>query len=251
MDVRIYRQLREIERQHWWFQGRRAILLAALERAGVEAESVLDCGCGAGSNMEVLSVRFPDSSIYGLDIQREPLEFLREDRGVPACQGDAIRLPFRSEALDLVSALDTIEHVEHDSVALAELMRVCRPGGTLFLSVPAFPFLWGNIDQIGHHYRRYSRAQLIERVEDAGFEVQFVRYFNFLLFVPIAVLRVLARLLPKRRNDDETLKSDFDIVKEGPLNRLLAALFSLEASMLGFRAPFGVSLLLLARRPLP
>jgi len=254
MDRRLYKQLREIERNHWWFRGRRAIFLAALDRLAVRGSTILDCGCGAGSNLDVLRARYPDAAIYGIDIEREPLEFLREERSLPVNQADAARLPFLPASFDLVAALDAIEHVEDDERALAELYRVCKPGGTLLLSVPAFPFLWGNIDEVGHHYRRYRRAPLVAQVERVGFEIRFVRFFNYLLFAPIAAVRLAMRLRPTRhdRDDDESaeeLRSDFDLVKSGPLNSLLARLFSLEAGLLGLAPPFGVSLLLVARRP--
>ena len=249
MDRRLYKQLREIERNHWWFRGRREILLAALRRLDVRAERVLDCGCGAGTNLDLLEDRYPRQGLLGIDIEREPLEFCAEERPVPVTQADMSELPFGSGSFDLVAALDAIEHVPDDARALSELYRVCRPGGTLFATVPAFPLLWGNIDEVGHHYRRYRREQLVERVRAAGFEPQLVRYFNFLLFPPIAAIRIAARLLPGHEDESETVRSDFDIVKEGPVNELLARLFGLEARLLGLSLPFGVSLLLIARKP--
>jgi len=252
MDLRLYKQLREIERSHWWFRGRREVLLAALERLEVRAERILDCGCGAGSNLDVLAARFPGARILGIDVEKDPLEFCHAERTMPVAQADAAQLPFAGDAFDLVAALDTIEHVEVDLQALSELHRVCRPGGTLFLTVPAFQLLWGNIDEIGHHHRRYRRAQLVERVRKAGFEVRLVRYFNTLLFPPIAAVRLAARAWDgaarRHPEPDGELRSDFDLVKQGPLNELLARVLGLEGSLLGIPFPFGVSILLVGRR---
>lgn len=249
LDPRLYKQLLEIERSHWWFRGRRAVLLAALQRTSSNARTVLDCGCGAGSNLDILKAHYPTSAIHGIDIERGPLSVYRGVHSF-AYQANAESLPFKSATFDVVSALDAIEHVEDDAQALSELHRVCRPGGTLLISVPAFAFLWGNIDEVGHHYRRYTLNQLAERVRAAGFEVSMVRYFNSLLFPPIAAIRLLARRLPARRAEDEaSVSTDFDIVKDGPLNEILAFVFSFEARLLGIRIPFGVSLLLLGRRP--
>lgn len=253
MDPRLYEQLREIERSHWWFRGRRQVLLAALERLDIRAERVLDCGCGAGSNLDVLASRLPDARILGIDVEKDPLEFCHAQRTMPVAQADASSLPFEDDSFDLVAALDTIEHVEDDSLALSELHRVCRPGGTLFLTVPAFESLWGNIDEVSHHFRRYRRAPLLERVRAAGFEVRLVRYFNSFLFPPIAAVRLGTRLARRLRgvrpvSGQETLRSDFDLVKDGPLNELLAHVLGAERHLLGQRLPFGVSLLLVGRR---
>jgi SAM-dependent methyltransferase len=159
-------------------------------------------------------------------------------------------LPFASGSFDLVTALDALEHVEDDAAALRECFRVLRPGGTLLASVPAFRSLWGSVDELGHHHRRYRRRELLERVEAAGFEVVLDRFFNFLLFPPIAAVRWLGRALPARRaGAGEPVRSDFDLVSGGPLAALLARVLGAEARLLALRVPFGVSLLCVARRP--
>lgn len=247
MDPRLYPQLRELERTHWWFVGRRAILRAALERVDARPRSILDVGCGAGSNLEFLGERFAGASLSGMDLAAAALRFCREDRGLPVCRADAASLPFCSGAFDLVTALDLLEHVEDDASALGHLLRVCRPGGRVVLTVPALRLLWGNVDTLGHHHRRYAREELREKVEAAGFEVSLLRFVNFLLFPPIAAVRLLSRALPGPDPEGDA-RSDFDWVKSGPLNRLLARVFSLEASLLGWRAPVGVSLLCVATR---
>lgn len=249
MDRRVYAQLREIEKDHWWFRGRRRILLAALDRLGVQADSILDVGCGAGTNLDLLSDRFADATIHGVDVERDPLRYCREDRHFPVYQADAAQLPFCDAAFDLVAALDTLEHFQDDAAALVEFHRICRPGGTLFMAVPAFPMLWGSVDDVGHHYRRYRRRELVEKVEAAGFSVRLVHFFNSILLPPIAAVRFLYRALPTRPSAGGELRSDFDVVKSGPLNSLLAWTLSLEARLVGWRIPFGVSLLCIATRP--
>jgi SAM-dependent methyltransferase len=236
-----------MERTHWWFRGRRRILLAALDRLGVRATRVLDVGCGAGTNLELLGARFPGARLVGIDLEREPLRSCRADRALSVCQADAERLPFAGASFDLVAALDALEHLADDAAGLRELHRVCRPGGTLVASVPAFRALWGSVDELGHHHRRYGRRELLARVEAAGFEVRLDRYFNFWLFPGIAAVRRLERLLPRRR-ERAAVRSDFDWGRSGPLAALLERIFSSEAHLLGVRVPFGVSLLCIARR---
>ncbi len=252
MDPRIYKQLHAIEERHWWFRGRRMILRAAFARVDIRPRAILDVGCGSGGNLALLDTLYPESRGIGIDIERAPLIFCRTERPTPVVQADVAGLPFPAATFDLVTAFDALEHVRDDRAVLAEMLRVCRPGGALALTVPAFPFLWGNVDDLGHHYRRYRRRELVTRVAAAGFTVRFVRYFNYLLFPPIAAVRLVARLAPKRRpsaHDGELLPSDFDLVKSGPLNELLMRVFALEASLLRLDPPFGVSLLLIATRP--
>jgi SAM-dependent methyltransferase len=249
VDRRWYEQVREIERDHWWFAGRRRVLGAVLERLQVRAGCVLDVGCGAGTNLDLLGQRFPAARLHGVDIDLGSLRHCRRHRPAAALvQADMARLPFRSASFDLVCALDALEHVADDAGALAGLHRVCRPGGTLLATVPAFPFLWGNVDRVGHHFRRYRQRELVRLVEKAGFATRFVRYFNTLLFPAIAGVRLLARLRGPGGGSDE-LGTDFDLVKSGPLNTALARVFGSEASWPAWTPPFGVSLLCVARRP--
>jgi len=255
VDPRLYAPLRELERTHWWFRGRRRILLAALERVGVGASEVLDVGCGAGTNLELLAWHFPGARARGIDVERAPLRFCRDERDLPVAQADAARLPFAAGSFDLVAALDALEHLADDAAALREIGRVLRPGGMLVASVPAFAWLWGSVDDLGHHYRRYRRGELSARVAAAGFEVALERYFNYWLLPAVAAVRIGARALHPRRAPPaappdlpERAASDFDWAPSGPLARLLERIFASEAHLLGLRVPFGVSLLCIARR---
>jgi SAM-dependent methyltransferase len=152
-------------------------------------------------------------------------------------------LPFPDDAFDLVTTLDVIEHIDDDVAALAELRRVLRPGGRLLVAVPAFMFLWGKQDEVSHHRRRYTARTLRRALAQAGFGVDRTSYFNTILFLPVAAVR-LGRRLVRRPG---ARQSDFDL---GPasLNRLLGAVFGVEASLVARRdLPFGVSVLALAR----
>jgi len=161
-----------------------------------------------------------------------------------------VREAYRDQVALAEVEADLAGEVDLPMVAVREMVRACKPGGSLVLSVPAFPMLWGNIDEVGHHFRRYRRASLIAKVEHAGFELRFVRFFNYLLFAPIAAVRLATRLLGAGGSvESGELRSDFDLVKRGPLNDLLAWVFSLESKLLALAPPFGVSLLLVAERP--
>jgi len=249
VDPSQYPEHRRIEATHWWFRGRREILRSALRSLDLDARRVLDVGCGVGANLDLLAETYPQGRLTGIDVQREALRFCRSGHSGRLCRADARVLPFADGSFDLVAALDTLEHLADDDATLLEFLRVCAPGGTLLLTVPAFPSLWGNVDDLGHHYRRYRRAELASKIERAGFSLRRVRFFNFLLFPPIAAIRLLGRLAPGLRHaPDGHTRSDFDVVRSGPLNTLLARVFALEAPLLDWGPPFGVSLLCVATR---
>lgn len=239
MEDHFYKEYNAIEDRHWWFVGRREILLDQLSRRldGRAGLRLLDFGCGTGT-MALHLARFGE--VHAVDRDEQAVAYCRE-RGVPRVeQLEDDGLPFDDASFDVVTTFDVLEHIDDDLAAMTELRRVLKPGGTLLCAVPAFPFLWGAQDEISHHFRRYVRPQLVARLEDAGFDVLRSSYFNSLLFPPIAAIRVLRRALPKGR--DEAVESDFGT---GPaaLNGLLGRLFAAERSLLARGdLPAGVSL---------
>jgi SAM-dependent methyltransferase len=244
MEKDFYRAYYALEGSHWWFVGRRRIFLALLEQAlaGLPPPlEVLDFGCGTGAFLEHLE-RF--GTVSAVDGDPDAVRFCHErGRSEVRHVGPAEPLPFADESFDLVTTLDVIEHIEDDVSALRELRRVLRPGGLLLVAVPAFMFLWGDQDEISHHFRRYTAPSLRRSLRAGGFEVAKTSYFNTWLFPPIAVVRVVRRLL----RTPDARRTDFDV---GPrwLNLALAAVFGSEACIVARRRlPFGVSLLALAR----
>jgi SAM-dependent methyltransferase len=244
MEKDFYRAYYALEGSHWWFIGRRRIFLAVLEAAvagRTRPLDVLDFGCGTGAFLEHLA-RF--GTVSAVDGDPDAVRFCHErGRSEVRHVGPTEPLPFADESFDLVTTLDVIEHIEDDVAALRELRRVMRPGGLLLVAVPAFMFLWGDQDEISHHFRRYTAPSLRRSLRAAGFEVAKTSYFNTWLFAPIAVVRIVRRLL----RAPDVSRTDFDVGPR-PLNFALGALFGSEATLVARRRlPFGVSLLALAR----
>lgn len=247
MDQDFFAEYAVIEDTHWWFRGRRRIfehLLAPLA-SGHETRRILDIGFGTGAMLTFLA-RY--GAVIGMDMSAEAIRFARTRCDRPMLLGDITKIPLADRALDMVTAFDIVEHVDDERGALAELARVCKPGGHLLVTVPAFQFLWGNQDVVSHHKRRYTLGQLQRGVEDAGFRIVNLSYFNSLLFPIVAAVRV-ARRLAGGAPGDEIPKSDFTMTKPGLVNDTLARVFGAEGRLLArWRLPVGVSLLCLAER---
>ena len=143
-------------------------------------------------------------------------------------------LPFPEHSFDLITCLDVIEHTPHDRPALAELLRVCRPGGFMLVTVPAYPGLWSAHDEANHHYRRYSRRSLREAVVAAGWRLTRMSSFNSLLLAPAAAVRLAQR----RRGATNGYTNGLDLGSAW-LNTALEQPLRVEASWLpaGARCP--------------
>ena len=242
MEDEVYRVLYEVEDRHWWFRGRRAIVWALLERAGVRGPlRLLDAGCGTGRHLLEYGVL---GEAHGIDPSPAAVEACHR-RGLEGVREAPIeRLPYADASFDLILATDVLEHVSADVVALRELRRVAAPGATILCTVPALMCLWSEEDVRLHHHRRYRRGELVARMRETGWEPSIATYYNTLLLPAIAVARKLRRAAaPGTAARSEMQRSS------GPLTAALIAPLRLEAALIGrgLRLPIGVSVGLVAR----
>ena len=243
MQLHTYRITYEMEGKHWWFVGRRKIIESFVERVcrdiAKRRARILDVGCGTGANLQMLANY---GVAEGVDISAEALEFCRA-RGLSKVKlGPAEALPFEDASFDLVTGLDVVEHLDEDAAGLSEMRRVLRPGGRALLFVPAFMFLWGVQDDISHHRRRYTRAELTDAIERAGLSVERSTYANITFFLPTLVGRLIMRVTGL------TPESEANI-NVSALNGILGWILGAESWWLRRMSfPFGVSIVCVARR---
>jgi SAM-dependent methyltransferase len=237
-----YEAMHLVELSHWWFRGRRRVLVDLLgEVAGPRAGSlrILDYGCGTGGNTQAYASL---GIVFGVEPDAAAVKLASERGGACYCRASGTKLPFREAAFDAVVASDVLEHIDDDSSAVAEITRVLRPGGSAVISVPAHQWLFSEHDAALHHFRRYSKAVLRDVLERGGLRIRRLSYWNAALF-PVVCLR---RLLPRRHSGSP--RSD---TRPTPwlLNETLTALLAAEATILRYTPlPWGVSLIGVAER---
>jgi len=244
MQQHTYAIMDRVEDSHWWFVGRRAILETFLKgiiqnpKSKIQNPKILDVGCGTGANLEMLS-QFGASE--GVDISNEALDFCRQ-KGLTVQKGLAETLPYPNATFDITTALDVIEHLDDDVAGLKEMYRVTKAGGYSLIFVPAFMWLWGVQDDISHHRIRYSRKQIVERIEQAGFKVERATYANFTFFAPVLGGRTLMKLTGIKPESENNINIS-------ALNGLFGKIFSAERFWLkNLDFPFGVSIVLVAKK---
>ena len=191
----------------------------------------------------MLSMLREFGTVTGLDASPIAVEYC-EDRFKGSVE---VRLGLIPEDIpdeaDVITAFDVVEHLEDDEKALAGIHDRLPPGGVFVCTVPAFPFLWSGHDVVHHHYRRYTRPVLRRRLEDAGFTVERISYFNTFLFPAAAAIRLLHRFVPGAPAGSDA-STPHPVV-----NRALLALFASERFLLRRAAlPVGISLLAVCHR---
>jgi SAM-dependent methyltransferase len=250
MQQHTYAIMDEVEGSHWWFVGRRAILESFLRSIRSQLQSarsaeaaqprprILDVGCGTGANLEMLS-QFGDAE--GVDVSDDALAFCRR-KGLKAQKGLAETLPFADESFEITTALDVVEHLDDDIAGLSEMFRVTKRGGYSLIFVPAFMWLWGVQDDISNHRIRYTKKQIVERLEKAGYTVERATYANWTFFAPILGGRTLMKITGIKPESENN-------VNVSALNGIFGKLFASERFWLKkFNFPFGVSIVAVAKK---
>jgi SAM-dependent methyltransferase len=240
MNKALYQQYYEIEDKHWWFVARKAIVLGLLDRyLPVSAQRiVLDAGCGTGGLLKDLQKY---GKVVAADFSEEAVKFCKL-RGYTICQCSVLQTPFRADSFDCIVGLDLIEHLDEDLVALQELYRICKAGGYLCVTVPAFQLLWSFHDELNHHKRRYTKPQLELQLRAARFQVLRCSYFNSFLFPLILLGRIFGR------SGGEEPGPEWHIPRRA-LNAGLSRTFAGELPLLkGLNLPFGASILAIAKK---
>lgn len=272
MEAAEYVRMAEVQDHHWWFEAKRRTVSALLARYGVGEGSggsrrVLEVGPGTGSMIDVMTRH---GRMYAADAYVPALRLLREHHPVAAdvvpVAANLLELPFADESFAVLGCFDVLYHqnVVDVAAALAELHRVCEPGGYVAITDSAFPLLRSSHDVATHAARRFRLPDLTEPLEEIGFSVQHASYFHTLLFPAAMTVRLFKRLLqgaPRLEGTIDGLSGNTgeagnkvaahsDLAPVAPwLNALLLGLYRFETPMtIRLRTPFGSSLLILARR---
>ncbi len=245
MDSNYFTEYYTLERNHWWFRARSIILENQVRLLATQQNKkikILNVGVATGSTSEMLAKY---GEVTSVEYDHECCLFLKSKLGMEVIEASVTALPFQNDTFDLVCAFDVIEHVEEDQQAVNELKRVCKADGHVFCTVPAFRFLWSNHDDVNHHIRRYT-AESFRNLFLGNGNIIFSSYFNFLLFIPVTIFRLLSKLLPGNSLRSGA-GSDFTIKGSHIFSPLFFRLFKVEDIRIRKHKslPFGISYLLL------
>lgn len=202
----------------WWWRGRDLILSRLVGLEGV----ILDVGCGNAPHPGAIPV------------DTHPVVNSLE-KGV---QADAQALPFDAESVDMVLAMDLLEHLRSPGLAVSDFYRVLGPGAKLVVTVPAHKWLWGLHDERLGHLRRYTRPEMRTLLESAGFQVEVLTHFGGLILP--------GQLFVRRGMQSVNGATDVP----GWLDWVLYRMLAIDAQIIPYVSiPLGPSIIAVARKP--
>jgi SAM-dependent methyltransferase len=178
----------ELEDNSFWFKHRNDCIHAAIEKFAKE-KLFFDIGGGNG--------------FVSGGLERKGLASVIVEPGIQGCLNAKSRglkniicstlegAEFHKTSLEAVGLFDVVEHIESDINFLKTIATFMKPDGTIFITVPAYRWLWSNEDDIAGHYRRYTLKSIKKVLNEAGFEVQYATYIFSILVLPIFFWRCI------------------------------------------------------------
>ncbi len=197
-------------------------------------KKVLEVGCGTGNLIQFLSNM--GFEITGSDHSNVYLSKAKEKNpDVKFFKADLLDKKMwinLRNLFDSVIASEVIEHIEDDLKSLKTIFTVLKPNGVLVLTVPAFNLLYSPLDKKIGHFRRYSKKSIRAVIEDAGFKVEKIRYWNLLgLFGWLLIFRIL--------------KKDLKSISKLSLTSILGKWLKVESAI---PMPLGLTIFVKARK---
>lgn len=140
---------------------------------------ILEVGCGIGNFTKQLT-RY--GKVWAVDINKNYLDKLKKISGVEVGFGDIEKGEyfFTNKQFNTIICLNVLEHIEEDSQAIKNMYEVLNNDGDLILLVPSHPFLYGEIDKSIGHFRRYSKKEIVDKLQASGFVILKFRSLNLL-----------------------------------------------------------------------
>jgi SAM-dependent methyltransferase len=249
MEPEEYEFLYKLEETFWWFVGMREITDSIVLRNFKPGANrrILDAGCGTGFNLAHFA-RVGSSTVFGLDLSAAALHNVRKRGFNTVCQASIDDIPFASDSFDLIVTFDVLCQVDDPAgqKSLEEIRRVLRPGGLVFIRVPAFEWMRSSHDDAVHSKRRFTRPGLTAQLEHAGLSTEFISYANCFLFPVVILRRMLKRFGIGQGSEVRPLPGAL-----GWVDPLFRGILGTEAALFrrGTRLPFGLSVVCIARKP--
>ena len=238
----------EVEDNSFWFKHRNECIKAIIKNYQGRCKPLFDVGGGNGYVAKGLQdSEIPVALVEPGDIGA--VNALR--RGVKTVICSTLEnAGFKKGSLDAVSLFDVVEHIDDDLQFMSSVHSFLRQDGTVFITVPAYQWLWSDEDAVAGHYRRHSVSSVSRLLQNSGFRIEFASYFFCILPVAIFLFRALPYKLGIQKNPNKLTAATDHQAKQGLIGRLLQSLLNFEVSRLS-RAKtfsFGASILIVGKK---
>lgn len=233
----------------FWVSSRNRLFKSIVERQIFRTGKIkyLEIGCGTGDFISQIAHN-KTLEITGSEIYLKGLLFAKKNLpGVDFLQFDVTQGTI-GEQFQIITAFDVIEHIDNDVAAIGNVRKMLSRDGVLIISVPQHMFLWSNLDKIVKHKRRYSRRELVSKLKNNGFVIDYATSFIFILFPLMLISRLFDKGSDQSRSDERALEKRVKF--PWILNAIFDLFMRIDESLinLGASLPFGGTLIIVARK---
>jgi SAM-dependent methyltransferase len=236
-----------VEDNSFWFRHRNEVITALVTRISRSA-TFFDIGGGNGC----VSYALQSAGIEVVLVEPGP-------RGAQNAMGRGVRTVVQStledagfapRSLPSAGLFDVVEHIDNDAEFLSLIHNYLQPNGTLYLTVPAYNFLWSNDDVNAGHFRRYTVPALSRLLTACGFRIEYSSYLFSFLVPPMFCLRTVPTWIGYRKSVSQTTNQKEHSAGGSMARGVIQWILSAELKRItgGKRIPFGTSCLAVARR---
>ncbi|MDD2678280.1 MAG: methyltransferase domain-containing protein [Candidatus Nanoarchaeia archaeon] len=237
MDIKDLNKGIKSDDDSFYFRAKNELIIQQVSKINNKNLKILIVGNGPSQNLKNLKKY---GHVYATDINQKALDLIPSNIFFKKMKLDiSSEAKFKKNYFDVIIACDVLEHITNDKKAVFNICNILKKNGVVFCTVPAFQFLFSAHDSALGHKRRYSKNTLKKLFDD--FKIKKLSYWNFLMFVPIAIKRALSK--------NSASKID-DLSKVPPIiNKILYFFLKIENFLINFvDFPFGLSLFLIAKK---
>lgn len=191
---------------------------------------ILEIGSSSGYLLQEIKTSFPELALIGSDCISESLEKISKKKtDIPLLQFDLVNCPLPNNCVDVVIALNVLEHIQDDEPALKQIFRIIKPGGYAVIEVPANQELYDFYDEHLKHFRRYSLKDLCTLAIRAKFSIIRASHLGFFIYPGFRYLK-LRNTQEKMRTDSQKQTDMKNMIQLGgsTINGLLFFLMRIE-----------------------
>ena len=213
-------ELIRLEDTYWWHVAKRQLVAGILKTHFLPPARVVEGGVGSARNL--LEFQEMGYEVAGFDIMSESVRHSNE-RGLTGVRQHDLSEPWPLEpnSTRAVILLDVLEHMADPVQVLRNAAEILQPGGGVIITVPAYPWLFGDWDKSLGHYRRYTARELRSHAQQASLTVRWLTHWNAFSLPAAIAVRTIQRCIPRKRS------ADFPRVSPAT-NRILLGLAGIE-----------------------
>jgi len=223
-----------------------------LERYIKDSDAVvLEIGSSSGYLIRDIKQSKPSLSLIGSDCIPDPLRKISiNNPNIPLIQFDLNRCPLPDNCIDIVVALNVLEHIQDDETAMQQIYRILKPGGYAIIEVPANQDLYDLYDEQLKHFRRYNFYDFAKKAKKNNFAIIEASHIGFFIYPIFKYVKLKNKKCSGLSDLDQKKKVSKFIRFGGPIMSNLLFFFLILELNLGrvIRYPFGIRCVFVLRK---